>query len=181
MRRYPISNQLLIALCMLVVSVGRSQEIRNPPQFRAAPDGGSTAASPPGFLRRLANYYHDDWFAPPPSPSAPTPSAPQKRGLPSPLDSPPLPTRDWGYGGSPDIGAPDGNSYPLMTAINGAKSRSKIYGWIEPGVNGSTSSHPNGPGGYDQSPQSLHLDHLLLYGERLPDTVQTRHFDWGYH
>jgi hypothetical protein len=42
--------------------------------------------------------------------------------LPSPLDSPPLPSSDWGYGGSPDIGAPDGNSYPLMTAVNGAKS-----------------------------------------------------------
>jgi hypothetical protein len=52
-----------------------------------------------------------------------------------------------------------------MTAINGAKSRSKIYGWIEPGVNRSTSSHTDLPDVYDQ---------------RLPDTVQTAHFDWGY-
>ena len=41
--------------------------------------------------------------------------------MPSPLDSPPLPSSDWSYGGSPDIGAPDTNSYPLMTAINEAK------------------------------------------------------------
>ena len=181
MRRHPISNHLLIALCIFVVSLARSQEIRNTPQFGAAPDGGSTASSAPGFFRRLAKYYHDDWFPPPPSPSAPTPSALQKRGLPSPLDSPPLPSSDWGYGGSPDIGAPDSNSYPLMTAINGAKSRSEIYGWIEPGANGSTSSHTNLPEVYDQYPDAIHLDQLLLYAERLPDTVQTRHFDWGYH
>src|ERR1700733_8316528 len=181
MRRYPISNYLLIALCMLVVSLARSQEIRNTPQFSAASDGGSTASSAPGFLRRLTNYYHDDWFPPPPSPSAATPPAAQQRGLASPLDSPPLPSSDWGYGGSPDIGAPDGNSYPLMTAINGAKSRSKIYGWIEPGVNGSTSSHTNAPEVYDQFPNSIQLDQFLLYVERLPETVQTAHFDWGYH
>jgi hypothetical protein len=174
-------NVLLITLCVVIGTLARAQEIRNIPQFTVTPDGGSTASSAPGFFRRLTSYYHDDWF-PPPQPSAAQPSpAPQRRGLPSPLDSPPLPSGDWGYGGSPDIGAPDGNSYPLMTAINGAKSRSKIYGWIEPGVNGSTSSHTNLPEVYDQYPNSIQLDQLLLYVERLPDTVQTRHFDWGYH
>jgi hypothetical protein len=168
-------------LWVSIAGFAQAQEIRNVPRFTATPDGGSAAASAPGFLRRLANYYRDDWFPPPQSSAAPAPPAPQKRGLPSPLDSPPLPSSDWGYGGSPDIGAPDGNSYPLMTAINGARSRSKIYGWIEPGVNGSTSSHTNLPEVYDQYPNAIHLDQLLLYVERLPDTVQTRHFDWGYH
>jgi Putative beta-barrel porin-2, OmpL-like. bbp2 len=182
MRLRPTSNAVAMILCIWIAASARAQEVRNIPQFTLTPDGGSNPSSAPGFFRRLTNYYRDDWFPPPPKPSAaPSSPAPQKRGLPSPLDSPPLPSSDWSYGGSPDIGAPDGNSYPLMTAINGARSRSKIYGWIEPGVNGSTSSHTNLPEVYDQFPNSIHLDQLLLYVERLPDTVQTRHFDWGYH
>src|ERR1700752_5207431 len=157
----------------------RAQEIRNVPMFTTTPEGGSPTSPAPGFFRRLAKYYHDDWFSPPQPPAAQAAPAPQKRGLTSPLHLPPLASSDWGYGGSPDIGAPDGNSYPLMTAINGAKSRSKIYGWIEPGVNGSTSSHTNAPEVYDQFPNSIQLDQLLLYAERLPETVQTAHFDWG--
>jgi hypothetical protein len=181
MRLCPKPNVLLMVLCLAIGAVARAQEIRNIPQFIATPDGSPTAPPTPGFFRRLVNYYRDDWFPPPQSSAVQASSAPQKRGLPSPLDSPPLPSSDWSYGGSPDIGAPDGNSYPLMTAINGAKSRSKVYGWIEPGVNGSTSSHTNAPEVYDQYPDAIHLDQLLLYVERLPDTVQTHHFDWGYH
>ena len=41
--------------------------------------------------------------------------------------------------------------------------------------------HTNAPEVYDQYPNSIHLDQFLIYVERLPDTVQTRHFDWGYH
>ena len=171
---------VLSVFCIPIAAV-RAQEIRNVPMFTTTPDDGAPASAAPGFFRRLTKYYHDDWFPPPQPPAAQAAPAPQKRGLPSPLDSPPLPSSDWGYGGSPDIGAPDGNSYPLMTAINGAKSRSKIYGWIEPGVNGSTSSHTNAPEVYDQFPNSIQLDQLLLYVERLPETVQTAHFDWGYH
>ncbi len=141
----------------------------------------SQVSSVPGFLRRLLDYYRDDWFPPSQSPVAPTPATPQKRGLHSPLDSPPLPSGDWSYGGSPDIGAPDTNSYPLMTAINEARSRSKIYGWIEPGVNGSTARNTNLPEAFDQYPNSIQLDQFMIHIERLPDTVQTKHFDWGYH
>ncbi len=42
---------------------------------------------------------------------------PPRRGLPSPLNSPPFPNSDWSYGGAPDIGAPDTNVPPLMTAL----------------------------------------------------------------
>lgn len=156
-----------------------AQEIHQVPRMSADSDDGGAPGRQPGILARLARYYHDDWY--PPAAAAPAAAAPPRRGLPSPLDSPPLPSSDWSYGGAPDIGAPDSNSYPLMTAINGAKSRSKVYGWIEPGVNGSTSGHTNAPEVYDQFPNAIHLDQLLLYVERLPDTVQTDHFDWGYH
>ena len=181
MRPCPKSIALLFVFCTSITSIARAQEIKNIPQFTVTLDDAPPASSPPGFFRRLANYYHNDWFPTPAPSGAQAAPVPQKRGLPSPLDSPPLPSSDWGYGGSPDIGAPDGNSYPLMTAINGAKSRSKIFGWIEPGVNVSTSSHTNLPEVYDQYPNSIHLDQLLLYVERLPETVQSAHFDWGYH
>ncbi len=68
-----------------------------------------------------------------------------------------------------------------MNAINGAKSRTKIYGWIEPGLNFSTSSKNNFPDSYTIFPNRLELDQAVIYIERLADTVQTTHFDWGYH
>jgi hypothetical protein len=129
------------------------------------------------FAERWAKYYTDDWSGK----SASSDPAPQKRGLPAPLDSPPFPNSDWSYGGSQDIGAPDGNVYPLMNALNHAKSRTKIYGWIEPGLNFSTSSKNNFPDSYTIFPNRLELDQAVIYIERLADTVQTKHFDWGYH
>ena len=93
-----------------------------------------------GFFARWAEFYRQDW-----SGTAASSPAPARRGLPSPLDSPPFPNSDWSYGGSPVIGEPDTNSYPLMTAINQARSRTKLYGWIDPTLNFSTSAHSNAP------------------------------------
>src|ERR1700760_235818 len=145
------------------------------PSSSSVPDAPS--ASQLNFAQRWAQYYSDDWSGKNVSTAAP----PEKRGLPAPLDSPPFPNSDWSYGGSPDIGAPDGNVYPLMSALNGAKSRTKVYGWIEPGLNFSTSSKNNFPDSYTVFPNKLELDQAVVYIERLADTVQTKHFDWGYH
>ena len=102
--------------------------------------------------------------------------------LDAPLDSPPFPSSDWGYGGSPAIGVPDGNVYPLMNALGKQNSRTKVYGWIAASVNGSTSSKNNFPLSYDIFPNSVVLNQAVIYLERLPNTVQSeRHFDWGYH
>ncbi|WP_263382757.1 porin [Granulicella arctica] len=128
------------------------------------------------FFGRWAQFYREDWHG-----SLPASPTPARRGLPSPLDSPPFPSTDWSYGGSPVIGEPDGQSYPLMNAINGAKSRTKLYGWIEPTVNGSTSGDSNLPEANDENSNRLELNQLVLYAERLPDTVQQDHFDWGFH
>ena len=68
-----------------------------------------------------------------------------------------------------------------MTAINGARSRIKIYGWIDPTVNGSTSSHRNSPEGNDLYSNRFELNQAVLYIERLPDSVQRSHIDWGFH
>jgi hypothetical protein len=79
------------------------------------------------------------------------------------------------------MGEPDTNSYPLMTAINGARSRTKIYGWVDASVNFSESAHSNAPEANDVYPNRLELNQFVLYAERLPDSVQRDHVDWGYH
>ena len=70
-----------------------------------------------------------------------------------------------------------------MQALNENRSRFKIYGWIDIGGNASTSNkgrYANGETAYDVIPNSIQLDQAALYFERLPDTVQTDHFDWGF-
>ncbi|MGA2746220.1 MAG: outer membrane beta-barrel protein [Candidatus Sulfotelmatobacter sp.] len=133
------------------------------------------------FFARWAEFYRQDWFAP-----ASSSPAPARRGVPSPLDSPPFPNSDWSYGGSPVIGEPDTNSYPLMTAINEASSRTqicrtKIYGWIDPTLNFSTSTNRNAPEANDVYSNRFEMNQFVLYAERLPDSVQRDHVDWGYH
>ncbi len=140
------------------------------------PGHSQDTASKPDVLERWAQFYRDDWKGT----SAPAPSPP-RRGLPSPLDSPPFPNSDWSYGGSPVIGEPDTQSYALMTAINRARSRTKLYGWLEPTVNGSTSSESNLPVANDLHANRLELNQAVLYAERLPDTVQRERVDWGFH
>jgi hypothetical protein len=142
-----------------------------------APDAPQPA--PGNFFARLAHAYRDDWF-PAPASGSPAP-APARRGPASPLDSPPFPNADWSYGGAPVIGEPDTNTYPLMTAINEARTRTKFYGWLEPSVNFSTSDSTNAPEANDVYSNRFELSQSVLYIERLPDTVQQNHFDWGFH
>jgi hypothetical protein len=134
------------------------------------------ASTDTNVFARLFRFYHQDWTG---TAAASPPAA--RRGLSQPLDSPPFPSSDWGYGGSPTIGEADGNVYPLQTAINDAKSRTKIYGWVEPTVNVSTSRNRNYPESNDLYSNRVELGQAVVYVERLPDEVQRNHFDWGYH
>jgi len=68
-----------------------------------------------------------------------------------------------------------------MTALNGARSRTKLYGWIDPSLNFSTSSIRNEPEANDVYPNRFELNQFVLYAERLPDSVQQDRIDWGYH
>jgi hypothetical protein len=137
------------------------------------------------FLTRLGRAYVADWAGNAPITQA---TSQDRRGTPPPITSPPFPAPDWPIGGTPVIGAPDYNSYPLMQAINGNTSRSKVYGWLEVGANGSTNNRgnvnkgipANYPLAYDEYPNTVQLDQAVVYYERLPNTVQTKHFDWGY-
>ena len=130
------------------------------------------------FFHRLGAAYHDDWF--PTGNPAPSPA---RRGFDGPLDSPPFPGSDYSVGGTPTIGAPDTSSYMLMQAINENKSRIKVYGWFNGGFNVSTSNKGDGansPAAYYYNPNRITPDQQVLYIERLPDTVQRDHVDYGF-
>jgi Putative beta-barrel porin-2, OmpL-like. bbp2 len=172
---------LLILLVVLCPARSPAQQGHQAGQNTAPlPDAPKPATShPKNFFARWADFYRHDWSAP--TAASPATPAPARRGLLSPLDSPPFPNSDWPYGGSPVIGEPDTNTYPLMTAINNATSRTKLYGWLDPSLNFSTSTHTNAPEANDVYPNRLELNQFVLYVERLPDSVQQDHIDWGYH
>ncbi len=141
----------------------------------------------PGFFTRLGKAYLTDWTGTTPV----DPNAPKRRGTDTPIPSPPYPASDWPIGGTQEIGAPDYQSYQLQTAIDGDPiklSKIKFYGWAAIGANGSTNNRgnaskgiaANSPSAYDVFPNTIVLDQLALYTERLADTVQTDHFDWGF-
>ena len=69
-----------------------------------------------------------------------------RRGLPAPLESPPLPSAE--YIGIPNIGVPaEADVYPLMKWLNhgdekkAAASRVKVYGWLNGSLSISTSKN----------------------------------------
>ena len=168
---------------VLIRPTADESDLRNVPDApQSTPTPGSGTASTPGpesqgnFLKRLGNFYLADWTG-----KLPSSATPARRALEAPLESPPFPTSDWGYGGSPAIGVPDGNVYPLMTALKMENSRTKVYGWVAGSVNASTSSKNNFPVSYDIFPNRVEMNQAVVYIERLPNTVQKDHFDWGFH
>ena len=68
-----------------------------------------------------------------------------------------------------------------MHALKADNSRVKVYGWIEPGFNFTTSTKTVFPMSYNIFPNKIELDQAVVYIERLPDTVQKDHVDWGFH
>jgi hypothetical protein len=154
-----------------------------------APKPATANAIPkPSFFARWGKAYMADWAGT----TAVDPNAPKRRGTEAPISSPPFPASDWPIGGTQEIGAPDYQSYMLQTAINHGDatklSAVKWYGWIAVGGNGSTNNRgnasksiaANSPSAYDEFPNTIVLDQLALYTEKLADTVQTDHFDWGF-
>ena len=167
----------LLASCAAFGQSNPTEAATTAPVNAPAP---STTAPQGNFFQRLGSAYHDDWF---PAPSAAAAPPPARRGYTGPLDSTPFPGTDYSVGGTPTIGAPDTQTYPLMQAINENKGRTKIYGWFNGGFDVSTSNKGDGansPAAYYYNPNRIVPDQEVLYFERLPDTVQTQHFDWGF-
>ena len=152
-----------------------------------APATGSADCSK-GFGSRLAAAYRED--AQPADPNAPASPAPARRALPSPFESAPFPSAEWQLGGvAYPIGVPNLNSrYPLEKALSCTslgkwmdKNRIEVYGWLNGSGNISSSSHTNYPLSYAVRPNRVEFNQALFRIERLPDTVQTDHVDWGMH
>jgi len=144
-----------------------------------------TNVAPGGFWKRFARAYADDWHD-----RAASGPEPPFRGYPAPESNPPFPFTVWPYGGSPVIGQPNTMLPPLMTALdngpNGEKwlaTNIQFYGWVDAGFNVSSSNKPgfsNAPAAYFVKPNTVTLDQAAIYAERVPDTVQTDHIDWGF-
>jgi hypothetical protein len=145
-----------------------------------------------GFLERLTNYYRLEWGHEK-APSDPNALSERRVGWPdAPTASPPYPFKDWPYGGTTTIGVTRPNSVdsPLMVALANTgfgqmlkAGNMQIYGWINGGGNNSSNTvKPGGnwPAAYDFTPNTDQLDQAVVYFERLPDTVQTDHVDWGF-
>ena len=108
------------------------------------------------------------------------------RCLASPFPSPPFPFSDWV---GPVIGETGGLPDFLTQAIEKATKKTDtkwtrigihVYGWVDVGVNASTSKLANTPQSYDFMPNHIELDQAVLMVERDPDMVQTKKVDWGF-
>jgi hypothetical protein len=145
-----------------------------------------------GFVERFINYYRLEWGhdKPPQDPDAP--DARRKTWPEAPTTTPPYPFTEWPYGGTTPIGVTRPNSVdsPLMAALYDSAfgqtmkaDHIQIYGWINGGGNDSTNTvRPGGnfPISYAYTPNRDQFDQAVVYVERLPDTVQTDHVDWGF-
>jgi len=137
-----------------------------------------------GFFSRFAAAYRED--AAPADPNAP---ATPRRAMDAPLNSPPFPSSEWQLGAVPaPIGVPDTNSqYPLEKALACTAlghwmqhNRIEVFGWVTPAMNLSTSSFTNAPLSYNTRPNRVELDQAVINIQRVEDTVQTDHLDWGF-
>lgn len=109
-------------------------------------------------------------------------STTKRRAKPAPFDSI-FPSSE--YLG-PTIGVPNTDPIYLLTkllwqALPPLKDHGiRIYGWVNPSFNSSSSNQSNIPLSYNIVPNRIELDQFVLRVERIPDTVQTEHIDWGF-
>jgi hypothetical protein len=145
------------------------------------------------FFTRFINYYRLEWGrdAAPADPKAPPSRRPESEVPPTPQSIPPMPFTEWPYGGTTNLGVTRASSVdsPLMAALANTSAGQwmndahiQVYGWVDPGGNLSSSTvrGGNAPAAYSYNPNNLQLDQAVLYIERLPDTVQKDHLDWGF-
>jgi hypothetical protein len=110
----------------------------------------------------------------------------------APETTPPMPFTEWPYGAVTALGVsrPNAVDSPLMVSIDQTSAGKwlknnhiQIYGWLNGGGNASTNTvRPGGnsPMAYLYTPNTVQLDQAVLYVERVPDTVQKTHIDWGF-
>src|SRR5262249_26513804 len=110
------------------------------------------------------------------APAAKPAPRPERRAMPSPSDSPPIPGSE--YHGYPLIGVPPDNTiWPLMQLLQGTPmneallaNKTRVYGWVTAEGNWSTSRNSNTPDSYWIRPNKFDMDQALIRFERQPDT-----------
>ena len=145
------------------------------------------------FMSRFINYYRLEWGheVAPADPKAPPSRRSESEVPPTPQSTPPMPFGEWPYGGTTNLGVtrPSSIDSPLMVALGNTAvgnwmndAHIQVYGWVDPGGNLSTNTvrGGNAPAAYSYNPNTVQLDQAVLYIERLPDTVQKDHVDWGF-
>lgn len=182
-------------MCLIVADGAHAADQLSMP-LKAAP---SSSAYPADWdtrigsdpVSRFFNYYALEWGKDGP-PSDPTAPASRRDGYPpQPQTSPPYPFTEWPYGGTTNLGVtrPSSVDSPLMVALSHTAAGSwlnenhiQIYGWVDVGGNLSTNTvrGGNAPAAYSYNPNTVQLDQGVIYVERLPDTVQKDHIDWGF-
>jgi Putative beta-barrel porin-2, OmpL-like. bbp2 len=145
-----------------------------------------------GVVERFFNYYglENGHAAAPADPNAPSS---HREGWPAtPATTPPYPFTEWPYGAATSLGVslPNAVDSPLMVSVADTSlgqalqdGHIQVYGWVNGGFNVSSNSRQpggNAPMAYFYTPNTAELDQVVLYAERVPDTVQTDHIDWGF-
>lgn len=143
-------------------------------------------------ITRFFNYYKLE-IGHAAAPSDPSLPSSHRDGWPAtPESTPPMSFTEWPYGATTSIGVSRPNSVdsPFMVSILNTsigkwleRNHIQTYGWLNGG--GNISSNTTKPGGnapvaYMYTPNTAELDQAVLYIERIPDTVQTNHMDWGF-
>jgi hypothetical protein len=190
---WPREAAAFCGACFLAISLSTGAEAAE--AAYADMQGQAYGSTGPDFFDRFFKAYADEWgkSAPPADPNAPAVVSRRPSPFPPvPETQPPYPYTDWPYGGSQTIGAsvPNAVDSPLMTALAPTdlgkwlnEKHIQIYGWVNAGVNVSTangSKDGNYPAAYYYKPDTGELDQAVVYIERVPDTVQQDHIDWGF-
>jgi hypothetical protein len=202
-----ITSGLSAAGIGLCVSLTATSAIARTPGAKPAPTACDTSAGPPDPYKNYACYedylghdvfgrflkYYSLEMGQTSAPSDPNAPSSHRDGWPAtPQTTPPYPFTEWPYGAATSLGVslPNAVDSPLMVAIGDTSlgqwlqdSHVQVYGWANGGFN--VSSNDRQPGGnapmaYFYTPNSAELDQVVLYAERVPDTVQTDHIDWGF-
>lgn len=179
---------------LLFISAAFAQSAANPPPTVPLASAHATLAFDDATPVLIPAGYGDSPATAPPkgggaadnTQPATSPPTENRRALPGAFNSPPFPSSD--YQGYPLIGVPpDTTRYPLQKAIQGTwpgdlldSNRIRTYGWFNASYNASTSHNSNTPDSYWIVPNRLEFDQLCFRLERLVDSVQTDHIDWGF-